>query len=60
MGVRISPTGKFNDMSDANPHETFSVTVEKLNSYGLGYRHVVEMTQNSKGQASRIWRCRLT
>ena len=49
VGVRISPTGGFNDMSDDNPLETFSVAVAKLNSYGLGYLHVVETAQNSKG-----------
>ena len=49
VGVRISPTGGFNDMSDDDPVETFSVTVERLNSYRLGYLHVVETAQNSKG-----------
>jgi len=51
VGVRISPTGGFNDMTDDNPLETFSVTVDKLNSYGLGYLHVVETAQNSKGSS---------
>src|SRR5271168_3914247 len=51
VGVRISPTGGFNDMTDENPLETFSVTVARLNSYGLGYLHVVETAQNSKGSS---------
>ena len=51
VGVRISPTGGFNDMHDDNPLETFSVTVERLNGYGLGYLHVVETAQNSKGSS---------
>jgi N-ethylmaleimide reductase len=51
VGVRISPTGGFNDMSDDNPLETFSVTVLRLNSYGLGYLHIVETAQNSKGSS---------
>jgi N-ethylmaleimide reductase len=49
VGVRISPTGSFNDMADDNPRETFTVAVDTLNRYGLGYLHVVEMAQNSKG-----------
>jgi N-ethylmaleimide reductase len=49
VGVRISPTGSFNDMSDNNPFDTFSVAVGRLIDYGLGYLHVVEMAQNSKG-----------
>jgi N-ethylmaleimide reductase len=51
VGVRISPTGGFNDMTDDNPLETFSVTVARLNGYGLGYLHVVETAQNSKGSS---------
>jgi N-ethylmaleimide reductase len=51
VGVRISPTGGFNDMTDDNPLETFSVTIARLNSYGLGYLHVVETAQNSKGSS---------
>jgi N-ethylmaleimide reductase len=48
VGVRISPTVDFNDMSDDNPRETFSVAVAKLKSYGLGYLHVVEAAQDAK------------
>ena len=51
VGVRISPTGGFNDMSDDIPLETFSVAVARLNGYGLGYLHVVETAQNSKGSS---------
>jgi N-ethylmaleimide reductase len=51
VGVRISPTVGFNDMSDDNPLETFSVAVAKLNSYGLGYLHVVEQAQDGKGSS---------
>ena len=51
IGVRISPTVDFNDMHDDNPRETFSVTVEKLNSYALGYLHVVEQAQDGKGSS---------
>jgi N-ethylmaleimide reductase len=38
-------------MTDDNPLETFSVAVARLNSYGLGYLHVVETAQNSKGSS---------
>jgi N-ethylmaleimide reductase len=48
VGVRISPTVDFNDMRDDNPLETFSVTVARLNGFGLGYLHVVERAQDSK------------
>ena len=51
IGVRISPMVDFNDMADDNPRETFSVAVEKLNHYRLGYLHVVEQAQDSKGSS---------
>jgi N-ethylmaleimide reductase len=51
IGVRISPTVDFNDMSDDNPRDTFSVAVARLNGYGLGYLHVVEQAQDSKGSS---------
>lgn len=46
IGVRVSPTGSFNDMRDSNPTETFRVAVERLNTYGIGYLHVVESAQD--------------
>lgn len=49
VGVRISPMVSFNDMSDDNPRETFSVAIERLNGFGLGYLHVVEAAQDVKG-----------
>jgi N-ethylmaleimide reductase len=48
VGVRISQTVEFNDMMDEDPDETFSVAVVRLNSYKLGYLHVVELAQNGK------------
>ncbi|MCU1305788.1 MAG: NADH:flavin oxidoreductase [Acidobacteriaceae bacterium] len=44
VGVRLSPLGKFNDMGDDNPEETFGYIAEKLNAYGLAYLHIVNPT----------------
>lgn len=52
VGVRISPTGGFNDMTDDNPLETSTVTTEKLNEYELGYLHVSETARASKGSSA--------
>jgi N-ethylmaleimide reductase len=51
VGVRISPTSGFNEMTDDNPLETFSVAVARLNGYGLGYLHIVETARNSEGSS---------
>jgi N-ethylmaleimide reductase len=42
VGVRLSPTNPFNDMSDSNPAATFAAAVGELNRFGLAYLHVVE------------------
>jgi N-ethylmaleimide reductase len=39
VGVRLSPNGTFNGMSDANPRETFSYVVSALDKMGIAYVH---------------------
>ncbi len=42
VGVRLSPTSTFNDMSDSDPAATFAYTARRLNEYGIAYLHVIE------------------
>lgn len=42
VGVRISPTNKFNDMQDSDPKATFTAFAKALNGLGLAYLHVME------------------
>jgi N-ethylmaleimide reductase len=42
VGVRLSPSGTFNSMSDSNPVETFSYAIEALERMGIAYLHIVE------------------
>ena len=42
VGVRLSPHGTFNDMSDSNGEELFAYVVKSLNPFGLAYLHLVE------------------
>ncbi|RJG47427.1 alkene reductase [Motilimonas pumila] len=42
VGIRISPTGTFNSMSESNPQALFDELIKQLNAYQLGYLHVVE------------------
>jgi N-ethylmaleimide reductase len=44
VGVRLSPSGSFNDMRDSNPLETFSYTAQALNQFDLAYLHIFEAT----------------
>ena len=42
VGVRLSPGGTFNDMSDENCEETFTYAARELNRLGPVYLHVIE------------------
>ncbi len=42
IGVRLSPAGTFNSMSDSNPAETFGYVAEQLGKRNLAYLHVIE------------------
>ncbi len=41
-GVRLSPSGTFNDMKDSDPEKHFSYICEKLNAFDLAYLHIID------------------
>lgn len=41
IGVRLSPLGTLNDISDGDPETTFGYIAEKLSDYDLAYLHIV-------------------
>lgn len=40
VGVRLSPNGAFNDMSDSNPESTFTYALKMLDQLGIVYAHL--------------------
>lgn len=52
IGVRLSPLGKMNDISDDTPESTFGYLAEQLSGYGLAYLHIVNpaLEQMQKGE----------
>lgn len=42
VGVRLSPLGQANDMSDSDPEATFSAAYRMLNDRKLAYLHAIE------------------
>ena len=42
VGVRLSPTGSFNDMGDSDPLTTFGAAIDVLNKHKVAYLHMVE------------------
>jgi N-ethylmaleimide reductase len=45
VGVKLSPSNTFNDMSDSDPVATFSFAVSALSKLGVGYVHLMEASE---------------
>jgi len=46
VGVRLSPSGTFNDMYDSNPLDTFGYAAQALNQFDLAYLHIFEAIES--------------
>jgi len=58
VGIRVGPSGTFNEMHDSNPTALFTHVAEKLNDLPLAYLHVIEprvagdvARENAEGEA---------
>lgn len=49
VGVRLSPYGTFNDMSDSDPIRLFTYVIGKLSDRGIGYIHMIEPRSTNAG-----------
>jgi N-ethylmaleimide reductase len=47
VGLRLSPVTPFNDISDANPQETFDYVVGELNRFDLAFLDILQGTGGS-------------
>lgn len=45
VGVRLSPSNTFNDMSDSEPRATFGYTIQALNRFNLAYLHLLDPSE---------------
>lgn len=49
VGVRLSPYGTFNDMSDSDPVGLFTYVLAELSARGIAYAHLIEPRATSAG-----------
>lgn len=49
VGVRLSPFGSFNDVSDSNPIALFTYVIQKLNDHGIAYINMIEPRATNAG-----------
>jgi len=54
VGVRLSPYGTFNDMSDSNPIELFSYVIDQLNQRQIAFVDMIEPRATSAGGGDAI------
>jgi len=52
VGIRLSPVTTFNDISDANPQETFEYVVSQLNRFNLAF---FDLLQGTGGAPKEQW-----
>lgn len=45
-GIRLSPSGTFNDMKDSDPQKHFTYICQKLNDYDLAYLHIIDALED--------------
>lgn len=55
VGVRLSPYGTFNDMSDSDPIKLFSYVLAQLSARGIGYAHVIEPRATDAGGGDSVY-----
>lgn len=54
VGLRLSPSGTFNGMSDSDPLAHFSAIVEKVSEFGLSYLHVIEPDESDLRHGAKV------
>jgi N-ethylmaleimide reductase len=56
VGLRVSPLGAFNSMSDSDPEATFGYVAEQLGKLGLGYLHAAMLmgAENPETRENRM------
>lgn len=54
VGVRLSPYGTFNDMSDSDPVKLFTYVLEQLSVRGIAYVHMIEPRATGAGGSDAV------
>ena len=54
VGVRLSPYGTFNDMSDSDPVALYTYVLKKLDARGIAYVHVIEPRATGAGGGDAV------
>lgn len=54
VGIRLSPSGTFNDMTDSNPDAFFVYLLGELSQLGLAYLHIVDALEGDIRHGAKV------
>lgn len=54
VGLRLSPSGTFNDMTDSNPEAIFGYVAGQLNRFHLAYLHIVDALEGDIRHGAKV------
>jgi len=54
VGIRLSPSGTFNDMTDSNPSALFVYLAEQLSKLNLAYVHIVDVLEGDIRHGAKV------
>ncbi len=54
VGVRLSPSGAFNDMQDSDPRATYGYLLKQLDALPLSYAHIMEAMEGDAKHGPEI------
>ena len=54
VGIRLSPSGTFNDMTDSDPETIFVYLLRQLNRFGLAYVHIVDALESDIRHGAKV------
>ena len=54
VGVRLAPSGTFNDMTDTDPERLFTYALHQLNPFDLAYVHIVDALEGDIRHGAKV------
>ena len=54
VGIRLSPSGTFNDMADSEPEAIFGYLLAELNRFNLAYLHIVDALEGDIRHGAKV------
>ena len=54
VGVRLAPSGTFNDISDSDPKKLFGYVADQMNRFNLAYLHIIDALESDIRHGAKV------